>query len=106
MTTDRRKKKLRPSRQRTASSREWLLRQLNDPYVRRAKSEGYRSRAAYKLIEIDDKARFLRRGARGVDLGPAPGGGSRGGASRAGKKEGKGKVVEITLLNIGAIRGA
>ncbi|SRR5579885_823996 len=105
MTTDRRKKKLRPSRQRTASSREWLLRQLNDPYVRRAKSEGYRSRAAYKLIEIDDKARFLRRGARVVDLGAAPGGWSQVAASRVGAKDGKGKVVAIDLLDIEAIPG-
>jgi 23S rRNA (uridine2552-2'-O)-methyltransferase len=105
MTTDRRKKKLRPSRQRTASSREWLIRQLNDPYVRRAKSEGYRSRAAYKLIEIDDKARFLRRGARVVDLGAAPGGWSQVAASRVGAKEGRGKVVAIDLLDIEAIPG-
>ncbi len=105
MTTDRRKKKLRPSRQRTDSSREWLLRQLNDPYVRRAKSEGYRSRAAYKLIEIDDKARFLRRGARVVDLGAAPGGWSQVAASRVGAKDGKGKVVAIDLLDIEAIPG-
>jgi 23S rRNA (uridine2552-2'-O)-methyltransferase len=105
MTTDRRKKKLRSSRQRTASSREWLIRQLNDPYVRRAKSEGYRSRAAYKLIEIDDKARFLRRGARVVDLGAAPGGWSQVAASRVGAKEGKGKVVAIDLLDIEAIPG-
>jgi 23S rRNA (uridine2552-2'-O)-methyltransferase len=105
MANDRRKKKLRPSRQRTASSREWLIRQLNDPYVRRAKSEGYRSRAAYKLIEIDDKARFLRRGARVVDLGAAPGGWSQVAASRVGAKEGNGKVVAIDLLDIEAIPG-
>ena len=59
---------------RTASSQRWLERQLNDPYVAAAKREGYRSRAAYKLIEIDDKHRLLKPGARVVDLGAAPGG--------------------------------
>src|SRR5579885_1901420 len=104
MTTDRRKKKLRPSRQRTASSREWLLRQLNDPYVRRAKSEGYRSRAAFKLIEIDDKARFLKKGARVVDLGAAPGGWSQIAAKRVGAP-GQGKVVAIDILEMEPVPG-
>lgn len=102
---DRKKKKLKPSRNRTASSRQWLLRQINDPYVRRAKSEGYRSRAAYKLAEIDDKARFLKRGARVVDLGAAPGGWSQIAAERTGAWEGKGKVVAIDLLDVEAIPG-
>ena len=57
-----------------ASSRRWLERQLNDPYVRRSKAEGYRSRAAYKLIEIDDRHKLLKPGMRVVDLGCAPGG--------------------------------
>ena len=57
---------------RTESSRRWLQRQLNDPYVARAKREGFRSRAAFKLIEIDDKAHVLKPGARVVDLGAAP----------------------------------
>jgi 23S rRNA (uridine2552-2'-O)-methyltransferase len=105
MSDDRRKKKLKPSKQRTVSSRQWLTRQLNDPYVRRAKSEGYRSRAAYKLVEIDDKAHFLKRGARVVDLGAAPGGWSQVAAERVGTKEGKGKVVAIDLLDIEAIPG-
>jgi 23S rRNA (uridine2552-2'-O)-methyltransferase len=105
MPDDRRKKKLKPSKQRTVSSRQWLTRQLNDPYVRRAKDEGYRSRAAYKLAEIDDKARFLKRGARVVDLGAAPGGWSQIAAERIGAKDGKGKVVAIDLLNIEAIPG-
>ncbi len=56
------------------SSRQWIERQLNDPYVTRAKAEGYRARAAYKLIELDEKFRFLKRGARVIDLGAAPGG--------------------------------
>jgi 23S rRNA (uridine2552-2'-O)-methyltransferase len=105
MANDRRKKKLNPSKQRTVSSRQWLTRQLNDPYVRRAKDEGYRSRAAYKLAEIDDKARFLKRGARVVDLGAAPGGWSQIAAERIGTKDGKGKVVAIDLLSIEAIPG-
>ncbi len=102
MESDRRKKKLKPSRQRTSSSRQWLIRQLNDPYVRRAKSEGYRSRAAYKLVEIDDKAKFLKRGARVVDLGAAPGGWSQVAAERVGAK---GKVVAIDLLDVETIPG-
>lgn len=105
MASDRRKKKLKPSKQRTVSSRQWLTRQLNDPYVRRAKDEGYRSRAAYKLAEIDDKAKFLKRGARVVDLGAAPGGWSQVAAERVGAKDGKGKVVAIDLLDIEAIPG-
>jgi 23S rRNA (uridine2552-2'-O)-methyltransferase len=108
--TDRRKKKLKPSRNRTVSSRQWLTRQLNDPYVQRAKSEGYRSRAAYKLIEIDDKAQFLKRGGRVVDLGAAPGGWSQVAAARVGSESGKGKgakgkVVAIDLLDVEAIPG-
>lgn len=112
---DRRKKKLKPSRNRTVSSRQWLTRQLNDPYVQRAKSEGYRSRAAYKLIEIDDKAQFLKRGGRVVDLGAAPGGWSQVAAARVGSRDGKGKgargkgmkgkVVAIDLLDVEAIPG-
>jgi len=65
-----------------ASSRQWLARQLNDPYVRAAKSEGYRSRAAFKLIELDEKFHFLKKGARVLDLGAAPGGWSQVAASR------------------------
>jgi 23S rRNA (uridine2552-2'-O)-methyltransferase len=105
MESERRKKKLKPKRQRSSSSRSWLLRQINDPYVRRAKSEGYRSRAAYKLVEIDDKAKFLKRGARVVDLGAAPGGWSQVAAERIGTKDGKGKIVAIDLLDIEGIPG-
>jgi 23S rRNA (uridine2552-2'-O)-methyltransferase len=64
------------------SSREWLQRQLNDPYVRAAKSEGYRSRAAFKLLELDAKFHFLKKGARVLDLGSAPGGWSQVAAAR------------------------
>ena len=66
--------RVRTARGRTAQSNRWLERQLNDPYVKRAKAEGYRSRAAYKLTEIDDRLKLLKPGARIIDLGLAPGG--------------------------------
>ncbi len=68
------RQRVRTARSRTASSTRWLARQLNDPYVRRAKAEGYRSRAAYKLIELDEKFGLLKGAAAIVDLGVAPGG--------------------------------
>lgn len=68
------RQRVRTARSRTASSTRWLARQLNDPYVRRAKAEGYRSRAAYKLIELDEKFALLKRVSAVVDLGVAPGG--------------------------------
>lgn len=70
-------KRVKTARGRTASSNRWLERQLNDPYVRRAKAEGYRSRAAYKLIELDEKFDLLKKALRVVDLGVAPGGWSQ-----------------------------
>jgi 23S rRNA (uridine2552-2'-O)-methyltransferase len=88
---------------RTLSQKLWLERQLNDPYVAKAKREGYRSRAAYKLIEIDDKFRFLRPGQNVVDLGAAPGGWSQVAAQRIKAAEGKGRVVAIDLLEMDAI---
>lgn len=101
--------RVKTAKKRSHSSTLWLERQLNDPYVARAKREGYRSRAAYKLIEIDDKLRFLKPGARVVDLGAAPGGWSQVAAKRVGATEGKGankgKVVGIDLLEMGAIPG-
>ena len=66
--------RLKDEKRRTPSSRAWLERQISDPYVARAKREGLRSRAAFKLAEIDDKARLFKPGARVVDLGAAPGG--------------------------------
>ena len=87
---------------RKLSSKLWLERQLNDPYVARAKREGLRSRAAYKLIEIDDKAHFLKKGARVVDLGAAPGGWSQVAVKRVGPQ---GKVIGIDLLDIEPISG-
>lgn len=90
---------------RTLSSKLWLERQLNDPYVARAKSEGLRSRAAFKLAEIDDKHRILKSGARVVDLGAAPGGWSQIGAKRVGALEGKGRVIAIDLLDMDPVPG-
>jgi 23S rRNA (uridine2552-2'-O)-methyltransferase len=87
------------------SSKLWLDRQLNDPYVAQAKREGYRSRAAYKLIEIDDKHRLLRPAMAVVDLGAAPGGWSQVAAKRTGSAEGRGQVVAIDLLEMGEIPG-
>jgi 23S rRNA (uridine2552-2'-O)-methyltransferase len=84
------------------SSRRWLTRQLNDPYVARAKREGMRSRSAFKLTEIDDKARFLKKGARVVDLGAAPGGWSQVAAKRVAPR---GCVVAIDVLSIAPIAG-
>ena len=75
--------RLKDEKRRTLSSRTWLERQLSDPYVMRAKREGFRSRAAYKLAEIDDKYRVLKPGARVIDLGAAPGGWSEVAARRA-----------------------
>ena len=69
--------KVKKDRARSQSSRAWLERQLNDPYVAAAKSKGYRSRAAFKLVELNQKFRFLKKGARVLDLGSAPGGWSQ-----------------------------
>ena len=90
---------------RKLSSKLWLERQLNDPYVAQAKREGYRSRAAYKLIEIDDKYRFLKPGLTVVDLGAAPGGWSQIAAKRVGATSGKGRVIAIDLLEMPEIPG-
>ncbi|WP_022721349.1 RlmE family RNA methyltransferase [Rhodopseudomonas sp. B29] len=87
------------------SSKLWLDRQLNDPYVAQAKRDGYRSRAAYKLTEIDDKFRILKTGMAVVDLGAAPGGWSQIAAKRIGAADGRGRVVAIDLLEMGEIPG-
>ncbi len=84
------------------SSRQWLRRHVNDPYVRRSKREGYRSRSAYKLIEIDERDRILKPGMLVVDLGAAPGGWSQLAAKRVGAK---GRVVAIDLLPVAPIPG-
>jgi 23S rRNA (uridine2552-2'-O)-methyltransferase len=92
------------SKGRKLSSKLWLERQLNDPYVAHAKREGFRSRAAYKLIEIDDKSRLLKMGARVIDLGAAPGGWSQVAAKRVGAPQ-QGRVVAIDILPMDAIAG-
>ena len=90
---------------RKLSSKLWLERQLNDPYVAQARREGLRSRAAYKLIEIDDKYHFLKPGMSVVDLGAAPGGWSQIAAKRVGAADRRGKVVAIDLLEMPEIPG-
>jgi 23S rRNA (uridine2552-2'-O)-methyltransferase len=95
-------RRLKPGKQRSASSRAWLTRQINDPYVARAKREGFRSRAAYKLAEIDDKYHLLQPGARVVDLGAAPGGWSEIAARRVGPS---GRVVALDILAMKPIAG-
>ncbi|MGH6830845.1 MAG: RlmE family RNA methyltransferase [Methylocella sp.] len=94
------------ARKRTLSSTLWLERQLNDPYVARAKREGFRSRAAYKLLEIDARYRFLKQGQRIVDLGAAPGGWSQVAVQKAGTEQGRGRVIGIDLLAIEPLPGA
>ncbi|MCA1452415.1 RlmE family RNA methyltransferase [Bradyrhizobium sp. BRP22] len=90
---------------RKLSSKLWLERQLNDPYVAKARAQGYRSRAAFKLVEIDDKYRLLKPGMTVVDLGAAPGGWSQVAAKRVGAAEGRGRVIAIDLLEMGEIPG-
>jgi 23S rRNA (uridine2552-2'-O)-methyltransferase len=104
-TTGRLHVTVRTGGKRKLSSKLWLERQLNDPYVAKAKREGYRSRAAFKLIEIDDKYRLLKPGMTVVDLGAAPGGWSQIAAKRVGAADGKGKVVAIDVLEMGEIPG-
>jgi len=104
-TTGRLHVTVRTGGKRKLSSKLWLERQLNDPYVAQAKREGYRSRAAYKLIEIDDKYHFLKPGQSVVDLGAAPGGWSQIAAKRTGAVDGKGRVVAIDLLEMPDIAG-
>jgi 23S rRNA (uridine2552-2'-O)-methyltransferase len=96
---------VRTGGKRKLSSKLWLERQLNDPYVAQARREGYRSRAAFKLIEIDDKYRLLKPGMTVVDLGAAPGGWSQIAAKRVGAADGKGRVIAIDLLEMPEIPG-
>lgn len=100
------KVRLKTAKQRTPSSQRWLERQLNDPYVAAARAQGWRSRAAFKLMEIDDKHRLLKPGKRVVDLGAAPGGWTQVAAERVKSVEGKGQVVAIDILPMEAIAGS
>ncbi|MGH1414625.1 MAG: RlmE family RNA methyltransferase [Pelagimonas sp.] len=104
------KVKVKTARGRKLSSTLWLQRQLNDPYVKRAQSDGYRGRAAYKILELDDKYRFLVPGARVVDLGCAPGGWCQVAARRVnalGEKQGKavGSILGIDLQEVDPVAG-
>lgn len=105
------KVKVKTARGRKLSSTRWLQRQLNDPYVKRARAEGYRGRAAYKILELDDRFAFLVPGARVVDLGCAPGGWCQVAVQRVnalGEKSGKavGRVLGIDLQAVDPIPGA
>ncbi|MGA2894701.1 MAG: RlmE family RNA methyltransferase [Xanthobacteraceae bacterium] len=95
-------KHLKDQKSRTLSSRTWLERQISDPYVARAKREGFRSRAAYKLAELDDKYHVLKAGARVVDLGAAPGGWSEIAARRIGEQ---GRVIALDILDFKPMAG-
>jgi 23S rRNA (uridine2552-2'-O)-methyltransferase len=104
-TTGRLRVTVKTGGKRKLSSKLWLERQLNDPYVAQAKRDGWRSRAAYKLIEMDDKYHFLKPGLTVVDLGAAPGGWSQVAARRVGAADGKGRVIAIDLLEMPEIVG-
>jgi 23S rRNA (uridine2552-2'-O)-methyltransferase len=98
---DRTKERVK-NKNRSQSSKQWLERQLNDPYVARARREGFRSRAAFKLIEIDDQYRLLKKGGRVVDLGAAPGGWSQVAMKRVGAD---GRVVAIDIQEMAPVPG-
>jgi len=99
------KTRVRTARKRSLASTLWLERQLNDPYVAQAKREGYRSRAAYKLAEINEKYALLKPGQKIVDLGAAPGGWSQVAAQAVKASDGKGRVVAIDLLPMDPVVG-
>ena len=98
--------KVKKKRGLTASSRRWIERQINDPYVAEARSKGYRSRAALKLEQIDDKHKLLKKGQTVLDLGSAPGGWLQVTSNRIGLDEGKGKLAGIDLLDVDPITNA
>ncbi len=103
--------RVKTARGRKLSSTRWLQRQLNDPYVQRAKAEGYRGRAAYKIMELDDRFHFLKPGGRVVDLGCAPGGWTQVAVERVnarGEKPGRrrGRVIGVDLREVESIAGA
>lgn len=105
MGAGRLKVRVKTGKGRTVSQKNWLERQLNDPYVHEARKLGYRSRAAFKLSEIDDKYRFLKPGGLVVDLGAAPGGWSQVSAQRVKSVEGKGKVIAIDMHGMDELPG-
>lgn len=97
------KKRVKTARGRTTSSTRWLERQLNDPYVAQAKREGYRSRAAYKLLELDDKHHWLKPGKTVLDLGAAPGGWTQVAAARVKSTAEKPLVIGVDILEMSPI---
>jgi 23S rRNA (uridine2552-2'-O)-methyltransferase len=92
---------VRTAKGRSGASQRWLARQLNDPYVQAAKQQGWRSRAAFKLSELDDRFHLIRRGARVVDLGAAPGG-----WTQVAVRGGAGRVIAVDLLPMDPVPGA
>ncbi len=98
--------RVKTARGRKLSSTHWLKRQLNDPYVAAAKRTGYRSRAAFKLTEIDDKHHILKPGGVVIDLGAAPGGWAQVAAKRVKSIEGRGQVIAIDISEMEAVAGA
>ncbi len=94
--------RVKTAKKRSTSSTRWLARQLNDPYVVKARREGYRSRAAYKISELDDKYHFFRQGLKVVDLGAAPGGWMQVAVERCGEDN----VIGLDLLEVDPIPGA
>ncbi len=97
---------VKTAKKRSSASTQWLQRQLNDPYVAMAKQEGYRARSAFKLIELDDKFRFLAAGKRVVDLGAAPGGWTQIAVKRVKSTPENPLVVGLDLLEMAPIAGA
>ena len=102
---DRMRERVKTARGRKLSSTRWLERQLNDPYVAAAKQDGYRSRAAYKIIEMDDRFKFFKPGGCAIDLGSAPGGWAQVAAQRLGTKKDKGFVAAIDIQDMEPIAG-
>ena len=100
------KTRLRTAKGRTTASQKWLERQLNDPYVAAAQRDGMRSRAAFKLSEIDDRHHILKPGQRVLDLGAAPGGWTQVSVDRVKALQGRGQVIAIDYLDMGSIAGA
>jgi len=100
------KVRVKTARRRKASSTRWLARQLNDPYVAAARRAGYRSRAAFKLAELDDRFHFLKPGARVVDLGAAPGGWTQVAVARTRAALGAGAVLAVDLQDMDPVPGA
>jgi 23S rRNA (uridine2552-2'-O)-methyltransferase len=100
------KTRVKTARKRTLSSTRWLERQLNDPYVSRARREGYRSRAAYKIIELDEKFKFLKPGKTLLDLGAAPGGWTQVAVAKLRSEPADPKVIAVDILPMPGINGA